>query len=136
MASDGPSLETYVETRFNLLGEKLKEMDLRQQQRFEAQEISIAKADAATEKRLEAVNEFRQVLTDQANTFMSRTEVNQALRSLSDKIASLENRVNIHDGQQSGTSQATQDRRSNIGQWVAIGVAVIAALALIVRWVK
>lgn len=64
----------------------LAEMDKRYQQRFEAQEKAIAKAEMASEKRFEGVNEFRAQLTDQATTFLPRTEYYAAHNSLSDKM--------------------------------------------------
>lgn len=75
-----------------LLAEKVKHLediiDKNQQicdQRFEAldetthiammaSEKAISKAEVATEKRFEGVNEFRLALSDQTNTFMTRKE--------------------------------------------------------------
>jgi hypothetical protein len=63
----------------------LDERDKRYAQRFAdletalraalaASEKAIGKAEIATERRFESVNEFRQTLTDQAAQFMTRTE--------------------------------------------------------------
>src|SRR5215217_1730743 len=40
--------------------------------KFEASEIAISKAQAATEKRFESINEFRGQLADQQATFLRR----------------------------------------------------------------
>jgi hypothetical protein len=40
-----------------------------------AAEKATDKADAASEKRFEGVNEFRETLKDQQSTFITRTEV-------------------------------------------------------------
>jgi hypothetical protein len=64
----------------------LADRDLRYQQRFDAQskaiqdaltaaEKAVVKAEVATEKRFEGVNEFRQTLSDQAANFISRKEL-------------------------------------------------------------
>lgn len=76
------------------------ERDLRYQQRFDAQTKAIAdalqaakeavgKAENATERRFESVNEFRQTLADQARDLMPRLEAEQRLSQLSDEIAAL-----------------------------------------------
>lgn len=42
--------------------------------RFDAVEKAVETADAANEKRLDSVNEFRATLTDQQKTFITRAE--------------------------------------------------------------
>jgi len=75
----------------------LAQMELRYQQRFDAQTSAInaalqaakeavTKAEMATERRFASVNEFRQTLSDQAATFISRTEFN-ALKERMDREA-------------------------------------------------
>jgi hypothetical protein len=147
---DGPSLATYVETRFNLLTEATKDAlaaaDLRYQQRFEAQKTAldaarvadkemvtaslasadraVLKAEAASERRFESVNEFRATLTDQQRTFIPRAEVEVLIRALSDKVSSLESRQDRYDNQ----------RRGAVGGWGyavgAIGFVLMIAAAL------
>lgn len=55
---DGPSLETYLETRLNLLtrslDEKLEAMDLRYQQRFEAQSKALEAAFQSQQQAMQA----------------------------------------------------------------------------------
>ena len=64
-ANAGPSLATYVETRFNLLGEEIralqhamdiafKESDLRYQQRFDAQAKALEAAFQAAKEAVQA----------------------------------------------------------------------------------
>jgi homoserine kinase len=78
MPDDGVPLREHFEA-------VLAERDIRYQQRFEAQtkaidaalssaEKAVTKAETATERRFEGVNEFRQTLSDQAATFISRVE--------------------------------------------------------------
>src|SRR5688572_23666498 len=72
------SLKEHMETRF-------READGRYDQRFRDQdkavnaalvsaEKAVSKAEAASERRFEAVNEFRATLADQASTFITRVE--------------------------------------------------------------
>jgi hypothetical protein len=56
---------------------------------------AVTKAEVATEKRFEAVNEFRGQLSDQTSTFINRAEVDVRLTAIQDKIAVVE-RIATH----------------------------------------
>lgn len=51
-----------------------------------AAEKAVTKAETASEKRFEGVNEFRAVLTDQAKTLITRTEVDILIKGLNDRV--------------------------------------------------
>jgi hypothetical protein len=98
----------------------LDQMDLRYQQRFDAQgqaltaallsaekavqtalvaaEKAVAKAEVATEKRFESVNEFRQTLSDQTASFPSRIE----LQALAARVTDLATRMDKTEGKSTG----------------------------------
>lgn len=87
----------------------LAEVDKRNQQRFDSQEKAVAaalqaakeavtKAETAAEKRFDSVNEFRQQLSDQANSFMPMREADQRLRVL-------ENHINRQGGKEDGAGR-------------------------------
>lgn len=65
---------------------------------------AVSKAESATERRFEAVNEFRQTLSDQAALFATRKEVEQLVGSNAEKIASLTDRINKTEGRSTGFS--------------------------------
>lgn len=154
-SASGPTLETYVETRFNLLIEFINEKfaaqdvamrafvtssetladamdkrftasqiaaDIRYQQRFEAQsdaltaaflaqqtamktaleaaekavqaalaaqERAVLKAELASDKRFESVNEFRKTLSDQQATFMPKSEAAVTSHAMNMKVAEM-----------------------------------------------
>ena len=67
--------------------------DQRYEERFIAQAEAIRKAEDATERRFESVNEFRAQLTDQAARFMPRIEAEQRIDQLAERIAALDNRL-------------------------------------------
>jgi hypothetical protein len=91
--------------------ERLKDMDLRYQQRFDAQQRALEdalqsvkeatradldaakeavnKAEKSNERRFDSVNEFRAQLADQASTFMTRREAEARLGALMEKLESL-----------------------------------------------
>jgi hypothetical protein len=98
----------------------LAEMDLRYQQRFDAQgqaltaallaqekavqtamvaaEKAVTKAETANEKRFESVNEFRKTLSDQTASFPSRVE----LQALADRVTDLATRMDKTEGRSTG----------------------------------
>jgi len=109
--SDGPSLEQYVETRFNLLLKRIKEAQRAVEKRNKAErkaldfrfaalkeanltalaaaDRAVSKAELATEKRFESVNEFRGTLDQQQRTLIPRSEVDVLVRGLDEKIGNL-----------------------------------------------
>ena len=79
----------------------LVERDHRYEQRFQAQadllmqairssDKALVKAEAATEHRLESMNEFRATLDDYTRTLISRDEVMGKFEALSDRVSTLE----------------------------------------------
>jgi len=60
------------------------------EQAFANAEKAIAKADTATEKRFDAVNEFRAQLSDQTSTFLPRNEYTVQHKSMEEKIDAVE----------------------------------------------
>jgi len=79
----------------------INEHDRQYQQRFEAQEKALAaalssakeavdKANAASEKRFDSVNEFRNSLKDQASAFLPRPEYAASQKQLSDQISAIQ----------------------------------------------
>lgn len=63
---------------------------------LESADRAVSKAEIATDKRFESVNEFRAQLTDQANTFLLRSEADVRLRALGDRITRLEEVASTH----------------------------------------
>jgi anion-transporting ArsA/GET3 family ATPase len=54
---------------------------------MDAAKVATDKADAANEKRFDAVNEFRATLKDQQNTFADKSQTDFRLAALEDKLA-------------------------------------------------
>ena len=95
--------------------DRFEDRDIRYQQRFDAQtkaidaalqaaKEAVIKAEIATEKRFEAVNEFRGTLTDQAATFVSRAEFNAVRQVYEDRIGALTTRLDKSEGKSAGLS--------------------------------
>jgi vacuolar-type H+-ATPase subunit I/STV1 len=105
---DVDSLKEYTDKR-------LEDSDKRYEQRFidnqqavnaalTAAKEAVLKAETASEKRFEAVNEFRQTLADQASQLMPRNEAIQRADSNAEKISSLGSRLDKIEGRSGGFS--------------------------------
>jgi hypothetical protein len=89
-----------------------------------AADKAVSKAETATEKRFESVNEFRQTLSDQTRSFISKVEF-EAMRDTNvARIADLASRLDKTEGKAVGL---------NAG-WVYLlgGLSVVAALVSLV----
>lgn len=93
---------------------------------------AILKAETASEKRFESVNEFRAQLADQAAGFMSRAEANALLAGMGDRVTRAEERLNVGSGQDQGHANAEALRRAATQQTIAIIGAVIAVISVAV----
>lgn len=75
---------------YNIL---LAERDEKVAQRYDAMQMAVTKAEVATEKRFEGVNEFRAQLSDQSRTLMPRIETEVLLKNVNDKLSALTTKV-------------------------------------------
>lgn len=110
----------------------MRAQDQRNEQRFDAQEKAVlsaltaadravAKAELASEKRFEGVNEFRDALSDQQRTFIPRLEVEGQLAAVRKESDELKARVNGILSERTGVKG---------GYGYAVGVAGFVALLL------
>ncbi len=94
-----------LEANLDALRRVLDERDARYAQRaasqdkavssaLETSEKAIIKAESATERRFEGVNEFRQTLADQASTLMPRAEYTVQHQALEEKVSANDKRIN------------------------------------------
>lgn len=67
-----------------------------------AADKAVSKAETATEKRFESVNEFRASLADQATMLVTRTEFHTKVEAQSDKLSDLTDRINRSEGKGAG----------------------------------
>jgi len=89
-------------------------------------EKAILKAETATEKRFDSVNEFRQAMKDQQETFANKAETNLRLEELSKRLDRIATGMELSIGKSSGITT------------VALGAAwlittAIALLAIFLR---
>lgn len=65
-------------------------------------EKAIAKSEQASDKRFEAVNEFRNALSDSSRNNVTRAEMESRFEALTDKIKDLGDRANRNEGNKQG----------------------------------
>jgi hypothetical protein len=132
---DGPNLSTYVETRFNLLDQKIKEakelfdklleeQDRRYEERHRSNQTALDKVAEEMNSRFASVNEFRGAMEDAQRKFMPRPEAEVRMAALESKL----------DQQFTQLDRLQAERQGIRGGWgYAVGVLglVIAAIALI-----
>jgi hypothetical protein len=147
------SLKEYVLALMSQHDRRLTELgmekNLRDEQRFQAQQTAVRdaltaqqqsvgaallaaqdavnKAETAAEKRFDAVNEFRAQLADQAATLMPRQETQVLLDNLAQRITSLERRINEAGGRSSGLDAAWGYAIGALGFLIAVATLVIYA---------
>lgn len=79
-----------VDTIREHLNAVIREKDAQYQDRFDSMERAVAKAEVASEKRFDSVNEFRSTLADQQRTLMPRTETEVKFGSVYERLSKLE----------------------------------------------
>jgi hypothetical protein len=135
-ATEPPPSEWTITTLHAHLAVLLDERDRRYSQRFTdletalraalaASERAIAKAEAATERRFEGVNEFRQTLSDQAATFVTRAESTATIAHVTERVQELTDRVNRTEGRAGGVS-------ASVALLVSLGSLLVASVAVVV----
>lgn len=89
-----------------------------------AADKAVLKAEVATEKRFESVNEFRQTLSDQTRSFISRVEFDAVRDANGARVADLASRLDKTEGKTVGL---------NAG-WIYLlgGLSVVATVVSLV----
>lgn len=116
---------------------RLGELDKRYEQRFDAQEKAVgaalrsaqeavAKAETATEKRFDAVNEFRQSLNDMTNTMMPRAESTARWSAVAERVDKLEKAFAADSGRSKGLTDGWGYVIGAVGAIAAV-IAIILA---------
>jgi hypothetical protein len=132
---------------------RMDERDRRCEDRFQYQDEkttlaltaskeAIGKAEGATEKRFDAVNEFRGTLSDQAATLLPRAEANSRFDNYDEKIENLDKRLqamsesgSVRTGKDQATEAARVASLASKGALVAFVLAVLGMTVTIVLFV-
>jgi hypothetical protein len=96
------ALETLIDAKLTTLRTIIELQAEKSVTALAASDKAILKAEIAVEKRFESVNEFRQTLLDQTNTFISRVEFEALRDTNSSRIADLASRLDKIEGKAVG----------------------------------
>jgi hypothetical protein len=124
-------LEAFLEERDRRYEDRFKAQDEKTTLALTASKEAITKAETATEKRFDAVNEFRGTLSDQAATLLPRLEAVTKFEAYDEKIESLKKEIGMlrEDRSKSGGRQEVVVERRARSEWI-IGLFIMAGLAL------
>ena len=120
------NLRTLMDERDRRYEERFKAMDEKTGLALTSSEKAVAKAETATEKRFDAVNEFRGQLKDQAATLMPRAEADSKFISMNKEIEELKKVANTSQGRSSGFS-------ASWGIAISLAFVAIALIGLLLR---
>lgn len=107
------SLREYVDIRFEAQEKAV-------QSALAAADRAVQKAESATEKRFEGVNEFRASLADNSRTLMPRAEAEQQFKALAEKTDAVVVRLNTMDDRARGSNETWGYIVGLVGMAVAI----------------
>ena len=137
------TLRQHVDARFDALERLLNERHVSAQKALDAALVAqreattaalaankeaVLKAEHASEKRFEGVNEFRQSLADQARLFMPRAEAETLYKAVDEKVAALAVRLDRTEGRGHGRRDAWGYVVAVIGTLVGLAGLIIAML--------
>jgi hypothetical protein len=125
---DDELLKEYLEAQIAGLARLLDE-------RHKATELALSKAEAAVDKRLEGMNEFRRQLSDQAHTFLPRQEYQLRHEALIKRIDDLTGLLTSHMAETQGRTKSLSALGAIIvGAVTGVG-ALISVIVLAVNWI-
>ena len=90
------------------------------EQRLDAMDLAITKAEQATEKRFEGVNEFRNTLSDQQRTFVPRLEYEGGHLELTNRVNDLRARLDKIENMKQGGNV--------VWAYVIAGISLVIAI--------
>jgi hypothetical protein len=85
-------------------------------------EKAILKAETATEKRFDSVNEFRQAMRDQQESFANKSETNMRLEDITKRLDRVDTGMGTASGKAAGLLMAAL-----LGGWaITTAIAIVA----------
>ena len=92
-------------------------------------EKAVTKAENATEKRFDSVNEFRAQLADQASQFMPREVAETQTAEFRNQIAAITTRLDLQDGAAANAHRSLTFAIALVGLFVSIVVVITKFIA-------
>jgi hypothetical protein len=129
LAAKLEALRELVDERDHRYEDRFRAMDEKTSLALTSSEKAVAKAEMATEKRFDSVNEFRGQLKDQAATLVPRAEMDVKFNAIGKDVEELKKATITSAGRSSGFS-------ASWGIAVSIALLSIALIGLILRATK
>jgi hypothetical protein len=137
---EDPSIRELA-SEFDGFKELMIERDRRYEQRFEAMEQktslaltssekAVAKAEIATEKRFDSVNEFRATLSDQAANLLPRREADTKFSSYEDKLEDMKKEIAGLRESRSGTAGTGEGLKAMWGYVAGVAGFVLVLISI------
>lgn len=139
-----------IDERDRLYTDRFKATDEKTTLALNASKEAITKAETATEKRFDAVNEFRGTLSDQAATLLPRAEALSKFAGYDEKfedvkkemaafreshrvmIGNLQQGLSASGGQHAAERESRQQSNWGVSQALLVGIALVGWLVAIV----
>jgi len=110
-------MQRQIDDMWRALDERSTQQGTAVRDALQAAEKAVTKAEVAAERRFEAVNEFRGQLSDQAGTFMPRSEADVRFGALAKDIGEIKKNQSEAHGRGAGVDRV----------WAFLVAAVLAA---------
>jgi hypothetical protein len=98
-----------------------------------AHKEAVTKAENATERRFESVNEFRKQLNDQQATYISRTEVDARQASMAKDIAAMTKELDRLRAEREGSKLGWAAAIALGGIVLTVGGAIVGAIVFMLQ---
>jgi SMC interacting uncharacterized protein involved in chromosome segregation len=132
---EGVSLREYVDDKLDNLEKaidaRFESVTLATNTALSSADKAIQKSDIATEKRLDAVNEFRNQQKDLITTFARKREMNILIGALRDDVRALQSRMDIMTGREVGAEENWGKIIALVGLTATV-VGIVSAIVEIV----
>lgn len=117
------NIATVIDERDRRYEDRFRAMDEKTGLALICSKEAVAKAETATEKRFDAVNEFRAALSDQAANLLTRSEASAKFQSYDEKLEYI---------------KASREHRSEwtIGIWVIVALGVVDLVTRMLELLK
>lgn len=132
MRQGDENLRSHIDQQIGQIREALSAAQRESDIRFQASEKAIEKAEVATEKRFESVNEFRSQLGDQTATFTPREVHDSEIGTLRGQVEEVKALAQSAKDQAVGRSEAKEGISKSTALAMAIVSAGIAGLGIVV----
>lgn len=111
-----------------LMAARFASMDEKTTLALSSADKAVSKAEIATERRFEGVNEFRQTLSDQAAQFVTRREFESLRHAGTERMDELKEWIDRTSGERTGGRTKVGDQRAALAAYIGVATLVISII--------